>query len=176
MIRWPMPVRHCGLALLILLALQWPQAPARAADPVPVAVFDFELYDTSLEGEIKGANADEQARLKLISAQLREMLGASERYSLVDIAPASKMIEDAGNWQNCPGCDTKIAKTLGAELSVTGEVQKVSNLILNINIYVRSVETGKMLQAASADIRGNSDTSWKRGVSYLVRNRLLRKK
>ena len=53
-------------------------------------------------------------------------------------------------------------------------MQKVSNLILNINIYVRNVETGKMVSAASADIRGNTDQSWKRGVSYLVRNRLLK--
>ena len=172
---WPQPVRYAGLALFVLFAIQWVPAPARAADPVPVAVFDFELYDTSLEGEVKGVNAEEQTRLQLISEQLRDMLGASERYRIVDIAPASKMIADAGNWQNCRGCDTKIAKTLGAELSMTGEVQKVSNLILNINIYVRNVETGKLLQAASADIRGNTDKSWKRGVSYLVRNRLLRK-
>lgn len=175
MLSWPRPVRHSGLALFVLLAIQWVPAPARAADPIPVAVFDFELYDTSLEGEVKGLNAEEQSRLQLISEQLRDMLGASERYRIVDIVPASKMIEEAGNWQNCQGCDTKIAKTLGAELSMTGEVQKVSNLILNINIYVRNVETGKLIQAASADIRGNTDKSWKRGVSYLVRNRLLRK-
>ncbi len=176
MTSWPMPVRHAGLALIVLFAVQWVSPSARGADPVPVAVFDFELYDTSLEGEMMGVNADERNRLQLISDQLRNMLGASERYNIIDVAPASKLIEDAGNWQNCPGCDTKIAKTLGAELSVTGEVQKVSNLILNINIYVRSVETGKILQSASADIRGNTDKSWKRGVSYLVRNRLLRKK
>ena len=176
MMSWPMPVRHAGVALFILFAAQWVSPSVRGADPVPVAVFDFELYDTSLEGAMKGVNAEEQSRLQLISDQLRDMLGASDRYRIVDVAPASKLVEEAGNWQNCPGCDTKIAKTLGAELSVTGEVQKVSNLILNINIYVRSVETGKMIQSASADIRGNTDKSWKRGVSYLVRNRLLRKK
>jgi hypothetical protein len=45
---------------------------------------------------------------------------------------------------------------------------------LNINIYVRSVETGKVVQFAGADIRGNTDKSWTRGVSWLVRNRLLK--
>ena len=43
-------------------------------------------------------------------------------------------------------------------------MQKVSNLILNINIYVRDAETGDLVAAASADIRGNTDKSWSRGV------------
>ena len=33
---------------------------------------------------------------------------------------------------------------LGADLAITGVVQKVSNLILNINIYVRDVHTGRL--------------------------------
>jgi hypothetical protein len=52
-------------------------------------------------------------------------------------------------------------------------VQKVSNLILNVNIYLRSAHTGHLVTSASADMRGNTDESWSRTVSYLVRNRLL---
>ena len=37
-----------------------------------VAVFDFELIDTSLEGAIRGARADEQERLARVSDQLRQ--------------------------------------------------------------------------------------------------------
>jgi hypothetical protein len=39
-----------------------------------VAVFDFELIDTSLEGAIRGARADEQERLARVSDQLRQTL------------------------------------------------------------------------------------------------------
>jgi hypothetical protein len=39
--------------------------------PQPVAVFNFELIDTSLEGAIRGARADEQERLARTSDQLR---------------------------------------------------------------------------------------------------------
>ena len=145
-----------------------------AAEPIPITVIDFELYDTSLEGEVKGINPDEQERLKLISNQLREMLGASDLYTIVDTTPAAAEIAAGGNWQSCPGCDTKIAKALGAKLSITGQVQKVSNLILNINVYVRDADTGEVIKVAGADIRGNTDKSWQRGVSWLVRNRLLK--
>ena len=59
---------------------------------------------------------------------------------------------------------------------MTGTVQKVSNLILNINLYERDVASGDLLRAMSVDIRSNTDKSWTRGVSYLVRNRFLKEK
>ena len=52
-------------------------------------------------------------------------------------------------------------------------VQKVSNLILNINVYLRDVHTGRLVTAASADMRGNTDESWSRATRYLIRERLL---
>ena len=48
-------------------------------------------------------------------------------------------------------------------------VQKVSNLILNINVEVRS-EAGATRYRGSVDIRGNTDESWLRGVRRLAEN------
>jgi hypothetical protein len=57
--------------LFVLMALTlMVSAPARA-DPPKVAVFDFELLDTSLQGEVGGPRADEQARLMRTGDQLR---------------------------------------------------------------------------------------------------------
>ena len=66
-----------------------------------------------------------------------------------------------------------MARELGADLAVTGFVQKVSNLILNINVIIRDARDGQALRGGSVDIRGNTDESWGRGISYLVRNRLF---
>ena len=148
--------------------------PATAEPAVRVAVFDFELIDTSLEGEMSGQRADEQRRLKLISDQLRRQLGESGRYKVVDQTAAAEVIAEAGYLHGCNGCEADIARALGAEVAITGTVQKVSNLILNINIYLRDAKSGESLGGMSADIRGNTDKSWSRGVSYLVRNRLLK--
>jgi hypothetical protein len=52
-------------------------------------------------------------------------------------------------------------------------VQKVSNLILSLNIYLRDARTGRLVTSMSADFRGNTDESWQRTASYLLRNRLL---
>ena len=49
-------------------------------------------------------------------------------------------------------------------------VQKVSELILNINIEVLDAATDKTVYAKSVDIRGNTDEAWLRGVRRLVDN------
>ena len=157
------------LGIALLAAMPW--APARAAER-PVAVFDFELIDTSLEGELKGQRADEQARLARAGEQLRSGLAASGLFRVVDIAPVAAQARNS-NLQACGGCDAKLAKQVGAELAITGTVQKVSNLILNFTVYVRDANTGNPIAAMNADFRGNTDESWTRALGWLIRNRLL---
>jgi len=142
------------------------------ADPPRLAVFDFELLDTSLQGEMNGPRADEQARLMRAGDQLRAALSESGKFKLVDIAPVNAAAHGS-NLQACGGCDVRFAQQLGADVYMTGVVQKVSNLILNVNVYLRDAQSGKLVTAASADMRGNTDESWSRAVNYLVHERLL---
>jgi hypothetical protein len=137
-----------------------------------VAIFDFELIDTSLEGATNGPQAEETARLVRLGEQLRTLVTSSGKLEVVDIAPVRAEAHEA-SLQACGGCDADFAQKLGAEISITGTVQKVSNLILNINLYARVVATKEPLVAMSVDIRGNTDESWSRGLEYLVRTRFL---
>jgi len=159
-----------ALPLLIALMLMV-SAPARA-DPPKVAVFDFELVDTSLQGEVDGPRRDEQGRLMRAGDQLRRGLAESGKFVLLDVAPVNAAAHGS-NLQACGGCDVQYAQQLGADLAITGVVQKVSNLILNMNIYLRDVHTGHLITSMSADFRGNTDESWSRAASHLLRNRLL---
>ena len=136
-----------------------------------VAVFDFELIDTSLEGAIRGARLDEQERLARLGDQLRQLLRDSGRFALVDITPIARKAQ-ASNLQACGGCDMLLARRIGAELAITGTVQKVSNLILNMNIYVREASSGATIAAVTADMRGNTDESWSctRALVYEIRS------
>jgi hypothetical protein len=159
-------------ALPVFTALALTIATAARADPPKLAGFDFELVDTSLQGEVNGPRADEHDRLMRVGDQLRKQLAESGKYHLLDIAPVNAAAHGS-NLQACGGCDVQYAKQLGADLAITGVVQKVSNLILNINIYLRDVHTGRLVTAMSADLRGNTDETWSRATSYLLRNRLL---
>jgi hypothetical protein len=160
-------MRIAALAALVLLL------PVSAqAEPRKAAVFDFELLDTSLQGEMDGPRGDEQQRLIRASEQIRKGLAESGKFTILDIAPVNAAAH-ASNLQACGGCDVALAQKLGADLAITGVVQKVSNLILNLNIYLRDAHTGNLITSMSADFRGNTDESWSRAASYLLRNRLL---
>jgi len=153
-------------ALMLLVSV-----PARA-DPPRLAVFDFELLDTSLEGEMRGPQADEHDRLIRISDQVRRQLIESGKFQLLDTSPV-KAAAEGRNMQACGGCDIQYAQRIGADLVVTGVVRKISTLILNLTIFVRDVHTGQLITAMNADFRGNTDESWSRATGYLLRNRLL---
>lgn len=170
----PNRIVSAGSSWLLAMTLCVLPIAAGAAEPPRAAVFGFELIDSSLEGEISGPRADEQQRLVRISDQLRRELGQSGRYIVVDLAPARDRIERAGYIRGCNGCEADIARDLGADVAISGTVQKVSNLILNINLYLRDARTSELLRVMSVDIRGNTDESWSRGVSYIVRRRLLK--
>jgi hypothetical protein len=161
------------LKLIVLLAsLILISATSARAEPPRVAVFDFELIDTSLQGELQGPRQDEQARLAHAAEQLRTALQDSGKFRVLDIGPVNDAAHHS-NLQACGGCDVKLASDLGADLAITGTVQKVSNLILNMNIYLRDVHTGNSVAAMTADMRGNTDESWTRTMAWLIRNRLL---
>jgi len=161
-----MVMRSLGLAIALFIS-----SPV-AAEPLRAAIFDFELLDTSLQGEIKGPQADEQRRLKDVTDQLRKGLAEAGKFVIVDISPVNAAAH-ASNLQSCGGCDVDYARQLGADLAITGVVQKVSALILNMNIYLRDTQTGQLIAGMSADFRSNTDESWLRTMSYLLRNRLL---
>lgn len=158
-------------ALLLAALLAAALCGTAAAEPLKAAVFDLELIDTSLDGEMLGRSDVEQQRLAMLSDRLRSAFEESEDFEAVDIAPVR---EEASKrkLQACGGCDRRMAEELGADIAVTGTVHKVSNLILNINLYVREVASGNLVAGGSADIRSNTDESWTRGLDWLLKNRL----
>lgn len=143
-------------------------APADAAERL--ALFPFDLVNTSMEP----TRPDEEARLARLDAQAKERLAAAG-YELIDTAPVAKEAAARAPLKDCNACDLDLARRLGAELAATGWVQKVSNLILNINLQIRNVATGQLVKAGSVDIRGNTDESWRRGINYLLDRRILAK-
>lgn len=142
------------------------------AEALRAAVFPFELDDTSLQGEVGGPRANESQRLALIDGELRDLLAKSGRYDPVPLGPAVAKKAADMDLRTCDGCEVPLARDIGAAVSVVGWVQKVSPLILNINLVIRDAKTGKAVNGGSVDIRGDTDESWTRGVKYLLRDRM----
>jgi hypothetical protein len=116
----------------------------------------------------------ERARLASIESLFKAKLEASGRYKFVSIpADAAAKMAAGPEIGNCGGCEFDYGKQLGGDFAAWIVVQKVSDLILNINVYMAGVSAKKLTFVHSVDIRGNSDEAWARGMAYLVRNYLL---
>ena len=138
------------------------------ATPEKAAVFDFQLANLA---QLPPTVAD-NARLPHLSDMLRALLGDSGRYQIVTTDPV-KAKAQSEDLRSCGGCADDYAKKVGADLAITGQIQKVSDLILNINVYIKDVGAGKPEQAFSVDIRGDNDQSFDHGIKYLVKHKIL---
>ena len=140
------------------------------ASPKTIVLMKFELVDDTGD---RASDEAQRVRLALISQQLRVAFTENRLYTVVDNAPAAALIDDLESrlaLHDCNGCDVDIGRALNADRVLTAWVQKVSNLILNINIQIRDVKTGLIVLNKSVDIRGNTDESWTRGIRYIVRS------
>ena len=165
-----MPSRRCIASLLVPLAaaaIALGSAAARA-EPPTAAVFDFQFARGS---PTEPTDADRE-RLRRIGGELRDLLAKSGRYRIVSTQAVAADVANSADLRSCGGCAEDFAKRLGAQTAITGEVQKVSNLILNINVYVKDVGGGGTEKAYSVDLRGDTDESFDRGIRYLVDERM----
>ena len=155
--------RFLALALILV-------APAAAAqERLKVAFFGFEMISTS---DTPPSEA-ERLRLARLNAVFEEMLTASGRFEIAPIPqPLAARIAAEIKFSTCNACEVEFAREIGADVAAFGAVQKVSNLILNENLYMRRAN-GAPFFAQSVDIRGNTDESWERGLRYMLKNHLL---
>jgi hypothetical protein len=161
---------NCGRMIRILALLAALAAPPALAADQSAAYFGFKLINSSQEP----VDDAELARLAMVQDRLREKLVEADRYSFVDTAAVAKKADLYENLAHCNGCDAALAKELGADVAITAEVQKTSNLILSMSIFVRDAQTGDLIGGGSADMRGNTDDTWRRAVDYIVRNRMAK--
>ncbi|MCA8883083.1 MAG: DUF3280 domain-containing protein [Rhodobacteraceae bacterium] len=164
--------------MLTLLLACWPALAAAALDGplkpgAKVTFLGLTFIDSSAEGSYNGPRADETARIPLLETEIRTRF-AAEGFDLISTAPEAQRLEAIVNPANCYGCDVRMGARLGADYVLVGEVQKVSNLILSMNLVMRATDTGQMARGLSVDIRSNTDDSWLRGMRYILNNHFFK--
>lgn len=137
--------------------------------PVTLAVFDFELEDTTAASAGASATSD-ASYLAEVTAGVRESLGQSGRYRIVDVGGEAAK---AHALRDCGGCEAAIAQSLGADQSLIGVVRRVSRTEYTLGFQVRDTRTGAVLARADSGLRLGADYSWKRGAVRLVSDRLI---
>jgi len=152
------------IALLIVFLI--PAFPAMAA--TRAAVFNIELQDTSGE-----ASTPAQAeRIRTTTQALRQKLAETGQYEPVDLSRDAGQIAGLGYQRSCVKCFLDLARERSAEVAVFSTMHKISTLILNMEIKVLAVEDGREIAGGTADIRGDNDRAWLRGMEWLVQHRI----
>ncbi|CAO3454603.1 hypothetical protein [Azospirillum argentinense] len=168
------PTEFATTALLFLLLSG--AVPAAAQAPAKVLVFDLELVDTSREPP----DPDHAGRLERVTALLRNGL-KDGGYAVTGVHDSAVAAEVPASLYRCNGCERDLGRRAGADIVVTGFIHKISTLILNMQIIMRRTGDGggdgggdgDVIAVANADIRGDNERSWRRGVDWLLRHRLL---
>lgn len=171
--------RACDLGVVpvLLLSALLSVSTGYAAEEATVAVVDFDFVDTSLGGEMQGSDPADLARLERTEDQIRKLLDKSDVFKVVGEDVAERISKELRKNQyrlyECNSCEMRIGKELGADYVLVGWVQKVSNLILNLNLVLRKVPGGEDIVGSSVDMRGNTDEAWSRAAEYIMERELL---
>ncbi|NEU12536.1 DUF3280 domain-containing protein [Methylobacterium sp. BTF04] len=161
-----------GHALLAGILLSPVLVAHASAAPEKAAIFGVELFDPGVAGGRK-ARPDEIRRLGLVTEELRKALTADNVVEPVDVGPQAAEIAKQAPLYKCDGCAATIAKTLGADLAVSGYVEKGSNQIFNLTVTIAEAATGKVVRGGRVVIRADTDDTWAHAMRWVVKNRLL---
>ncbi|HPG89375.1 MAG TPA: DUF3280 domain-containing protein [Hyphomicrobium sp.] len=166
-----MTAKIFGLLSLAILSVTL-AFPAFAAPKV--AILPFDIRDAEIDGDPFAKPKDTDiARMRLVAEELKNLMVSTKTYDVVDLAPYADDIEKASPFSKCDGCEVEIAKKAGADLALTGFVDKLSDALISLQLFVRDTATGEMKKTMSAEIRGNTDELWLHGIRYLWRNRFM---
>jgi hypothetical protein len=140
--------------------------------PIKLAVFDFELEDTSAGASL--TNAADAVQLGLVTTEVRKLIEQSGRYRLVDVSSADAEAVKAHGLGKCDGCDAAVASKLDAEQSLIGIVTRISRMEYQVTYRIRDARTGAVIATEQTGLRMGADYSWTRGAAALIKTRLLK--
>lgn len=157
-------------ALVAVALLMTASGSSLAAEPQSATFLGFRFI-----GNSGPMTPEEGARIGQIETSFISKLERAQKYSFVKVPDEMrKKIELGQPVGECAGCEIEFGKELGVPVVMWGTVQKVSNLILNLNIYMADVNESKMLFVKSVDMRGNSDLTWEQALNYMVKRYILK--
>ncbi|PPD45535.1 MAG: hypothetical protein CTY15_03885 [Methylocystis sp.] len=132
-------------------------------------VLDFEIIDTS--SEPVDQRADHARRLSQARDAIASGLAAAGTYEIVDRAAIQGDLDQVLKQtyiRTCNGCETTLARKAGADLVLTGVVNKVSTLILSMGVSMTRASSGQLVYHQGFDFRGDNDQSYARAAKFFT--------
>jgi len=135
----------------------------RAAEPIAVAVADFDYIDPS--GGVMTQGRVHADRLRTLVEQVREGLDQSGRYRVVPLTCGSAPCS-AGRTD--PAELLAKARAVGARLLIYGGIQKMNAMVQYGNAEVVDLKADRLVFDRNIAFRNDSDEAWTHAAKFLV--------
>jgi hypothetical protein len=151
-----------GLALILATG----GAVQARAEPVRIAVLDFELNDLTLDPN----NPDEVARTASIKPELERTLAAQYGYQIVpiDLKAQASADRSVGYLFDHPDADAELARSAGARWIAVGRVHKASFLFVYLKVHLVDASSGAPVADLIVEVKGPQKKLTIRGVENLA--------
>jgi len=157
---------RCLLLVSVAVTVTYPVRAVSAA-PSKIAVFEFELENTSPSGTTWGETAKDSPAMKAITDQVRRSLEQSGKFEIVDTSQADAPEISAHTLRTCHGCDADFALKLGADRSLIGVISKAGNTEYYASVRLTDTKLHKVVFQKMSFFIGGED-SWSTGVRELT--------
>ena len=133
------------------------------AQPIPIAVLDFDYSDSS--GEPQDQTAVHRARLEAFATRIRAALANSGAYRVVALnCPA----QPCSARHHAPDALFAMARQAGANLLLFGGVHKMSTLVQWGRVELVDVADNRLLDERHLSFRGDDEEAWRRAADYVA--------
>lgn len=132
-----------------------------SAEPLTIAVADFDYVDTS--GEVKDQRAEHKARVAKFAELVRENLSQGDTRVLPFECPQHPCTPVS------MGSDDFIAtaRRIGARFVVYGGIHKMSTLVQNGLVEVLDIQNEKLILKRTVSFRGDNDEAFSRAAAFV---------
>jgi hypothetical protein len=136
-----------------------------AAEPVPVAITEFDYVDTS--GEVQDQTAKHKALIAAFTDALRTDLGQSTKFRVVSLLCDGQPCSVRGT---DPSDLLPRARSAGAKLLLFGGIHKESTLVQWAKVDVVDVERHSVVYDRLLTFRGDDAYAWRRAEEFLAQD------
>lgn len=176
------PIKHYLTSILLALFIFGPSSTATAGAEADTSINKSKkivFLGTKFQNDHKSqepTSDSERSRIKAVEEIFKKELENTGNFTFVPLTDEikSKILTGQAIGE-CGGCEFDYGNSLNADISAWILIQKVSNLILNINLYMVDIHSRKIILTQSVDIRGNTDLSWTKGMKYLIQHHVIPK-
>jgi hypothetical protein len=149
---------------------------AADAAPIKIAVYAFELEDTSAGGGIIPQDEFDTKYLKEATDEAKRWLAESGRYSVVETSGSDEEPVKAHKLRYCSGCVGPITEKLGADQALIGTITRINRTEYTLQIEFFDARIGASIANYYTNLRMGANYAWPRGVTWLMKNQILAKK